>query len=513
MSRQIVEQFIGEYNGHGCHEKIMETLLDKNDELILALRKKSIWTWITKGYVIKIIQAAQKLNQLLWDKHDFDNDCNIGEHIYNEDRMYGLQDIIKEERKIKVNLEKVIVDEEEEEKITLVKNKIELLEKEISDNEHELKQDKEYFNKQVESIKIAELKAVLKKRIRQKNGCEKICNFWSVIFIILMVLSILLIKIFNIIFAEADLNILWSLLIFIFLSVLMLISNYKTVDQNREWNMSLVGKHVTTWEAGFHFQIPIFMRVDSKMYLGTLVETLYMDERKRNEENDKISAKVDFANGAAEVIVQLFLRIFDSYNSTYLIENVIESSKEKMEAGIRSYYGRISIDKAIENRAEIYLRKIIIQGATEAGKFKDWGCVIDGLAVTDIKLPDNLEEKRSEILMAEKDYDISKINREKEKVVTETIKIRGRGKGEHLKALANAAGIDSDEAVNYSLFEQRYEAWGKAGVLIASDSENRKSSALTGAVAGVAARVGSDAVKPVKLSAEKINPSPEEGGK
>ena len=201
---------------------------------------------------------------------------------------------------------------------------------------------------------------------------------------------------------------------------------------------------------------------------------------------------MDFADGSGEVVIQLFFRIFDTYKATYAIDSVVSSIKEKMEAGIRAYYGPIPIDMAIQTRAEVHLRKIISQGATEADKFKEWGVIIESLAVTDIKLPKELEEKRGEVLLADKDYEISKIDRDKEKVLAETRKIKGRGRGEQVKSIAESAGISPSEALNYDLSEQRYSAWGKAGILIAGDSEGQPNSALTGAVAGAAAHIAAD---------------------
>ncbi len=473
-----VKKEIGKYKREGekemeCHLKVMDILTDEKNKAISAFKSKGIWKLWTKKYVNNIIKAAKKYNKRLHDRDIFDESIkpsNDSSYKFNEDEMYELPAIIKADRKEKIDLEKKLNEAKEPEKDAIEKS-IKLLENRIKDFDEKLKLHRKDFSEgQVKSIELAELESILMKKIRQKTGCERINNFWIAIVLSLQYLSLLSIYLLNI-FTDFGVNSLWSLPATLALFALILIGSFRIVNQNREWSMSLLGKYVTTWEAGLHFKIPLLMKVDSKIYLGTLVKTLYMDERKRGDGNEKISAKVDFANGSAEVITELFIRIFDTYNSTYLIDNVVESVKEKMEAGIRAYYGPISIDQAIETRAEVYLRKIISQGATEADRFKAWGTIIESLAVTDIKLPPDLEKKRNEVLMADKDYEISKINKEKEVVIAKTVKIRGKGRGNEIKSLSKSSGISVPEAVQYDLTERRYAAWAKAGVLIASDSE------------------------------------------
>jgi regulator of protease activity HflC (stomatin/prohibitin superfamily) len=216
--------------------------------------------------------------------------------------------------------------------------------------------------------------------------------------------------------------------------------------------------------------------------------------------NGKMSAKVDFTNASAEVIAELFFRIFDSYKAMYEIDDVIGSIVEKMEAGIRAFYGNKSIDKAIEQRADVELRSIIVQDATEAAIFKSWGVVIRSLAVTDIKLPEEVESERIRILQAEKSREIAAIVQDTAVIEARTSEIIGEGTGRGLKAIKTMAGRSSltiKDVMDFDLKTKLYHAYEKAEVLIANAAPG-DNSALTGATAGAAAKVGADAASSKK---------------
>lgn len=488
------------------HDKVKKILLDENGFYRKEIFKSGLWgkLRLTASHMKAIIEAAENYNEKLEAKESFKKDL----HGFNEDTMMDLQTIIKDKRKRMIELQEKTAEAKNNEKDDILAQ-IENLKAEIIEHEKERKELRDIFEKDyVKSIDLAELKAVLKKRIRQKIGMEKIMNFWSAgLGIIFLLLHILLI-VYNML-AENNLASYWGSVTFFVVTLLTLIASFRTVEENWEWNISLLGKYVTTWEAGFNFKIPVFMNIDRRVFMGILKETLYMDERSRSDENEKISAKVDFANGSAEVIAELFFRIFDSFKATYFNKEIVESIKEKMEAGIRAYYGPIPIDTAIETRADIFLRRIINQGATEADKFREWGSIIDSLAITDIKLSGKLEEKRNSILFAEKDLQASKIDQKRAEVESKTAEIRGGGRGKEIKSLANEAGIDATEATSFDLSTKRYDAWGKAKILIAGDTEGNQP-AYAGAVAGVAAQTS--ATLNEKTSEKKKSEKPEKKG-
>jgi hypothetical protein len=372
--------------------------------------------------------------------------------------------------------------------------------REINRKEKELYNWKIKFKEEyVSSIKIAEYEAVVKDYEDQKKAVCYLSVAWSGLFTALVLF-------FAVPFVLATWFlrgwIMFSLDLVIFLAfittiIFILVKAYETVPEKREWIIEFFGEYLLTWTPGWHFAFPFFMERKAQVYKGAWKISLYMDNETRD---GKKSARVDFTNTAAEVNVELFFRIFSSYKSVYEIHDVVDAISEKMEAGIRAYFGNKRVDEAIQERADIELRQIIIQNATEADVFQDWGVVITSLAVTDIILTDVDEKVRAAKLKAEKDLEIAEVEEKTAEVKRRIAVINGRAEGEHLIQLSTAADISPESAKDYKLQLEKYDAYKKSGVLIAGDSDG---SAKTGATIGAAAQVSAQAVNSSKNSGSK----------
>lgn len=251
--------------------------------------------------------------------------------------------------------------------------------------------------------------------------------------------------------------------LFVFTLIYILKTGYTTVPEAEEWVMEWFGEFLTVWKAGLHFQFPFFLKRKGRIFTGDQKITLYLD---LNEKRDKISARVDFRDASADVIVELFFRIFNSKKSQYQIDDLVSAIAEKMEAGIRAYYGNLKIDDAIKTRAEVDLRAIIIQDATGANTFKDWGVKMVSLAVTDIKLPPEVEKERMKILSAEKDLEVKKIEQKTAEANRTIQRLNGEAESERLIAMSKAFNNNPLNGANYDLSCKKFDAYKNSKVLI-----------------------------------------------
>ena len=406
----------------------------------------------------------------------------------NEDDFAALRNSIKLLRRQKAELEKQFTQVKD---TATLNQTIQRIQKEIEDREKDLTTGKNLMEKQISSIDLAEYEAKMSTSEKQYQALFTITGIWTLMFFAIALGALAVGWPFRFIW-PAHPYLIWltaSTMLFLVSAFLLLKACFQTVREKEEWTIEWLGKYLTTWEAGPHFRFPFLMEISGKVYTGTQSETLYLDQETRD---GVMSAKVDFTNAAAEINVNIFYRIIDSYKAVYVIDDVRKSIKEKMESGVRAYFGMKSIDQAIEERTDVDRRKIITQDATEAAVFKDWGIKIESLAVTEIKLPPEIEEQRARVLEAEKSLAVSKIELEQASVKADSETLMGEGKGRALKSLADKAQLTSVQAASFELGTQKYDAYKQAKILIATDSERVSpdfAGALTGASAAIAAKV------------------------
>ena len=192
----------------------------------------------------------------------------------------------------------------------------------------------------------------------------------------------------------------------IVLNVIAIYSGWEEVEQNEEWIILLFGEWFTTWETGLHIKFPFFMFIKAKVPLYTQSLKLYMDGTERD---GIMEAEINFKNTTSGVTAEIFFRIYGSHRATFEIDNLFKGIREKIDSGMRAYYGKMKLDQAIEKKSNTNSDAIITQENTEADIFKCWGVEIEGIAVTDISIPADIQAERDKILIAEKARDAAKI--------------------------------------------------------------------------------------------------------
>lgn len=429
-------------------------------------------------------KLLEQKNKLIKDRKNWDKECKT--YPWSEDDIYESSKRIKTYRKTMAEL---VQNFKEEPSNQAIKDKIDHLDSLLKEEQKKyavlMEKLKRYQG--FSGIKVAEAEAKHKKLEKQLAGQKKTNRPWIFLGIGFAVLTMISLVISAMLIPQMFPGYGWvgALLSIVFLSAAyagVFYSGYKPVSENEEWIVEFLGEYITTWESGPHFQFPFLMRVVGEYFLGDTLLPLRMTDNK--------SAKVDFTDTSAEVKVSLYYRIFDSYAAMYGIDDVEKAIAEKMEAGIRAYYGGQSLDYAIATRAEVDLRKIIIQNATEAEKFKKWGVEIVSLAVTDIIVPTNIEKIRDTRIEADKALEVAKVQKEQAVVEAEKALIKGQEEGNKLKKKAETIGKTVEELLDYELKLKRYEAISKSSMLIVNEGNTDVS---TPAIAGAAMGKGNQA--------------------
>lgn len=420
--------------------------------------------------------------------------------LINEEDIKILELSAKDFRKKIKALDLKLLEIKDPEELIKTSNLVQALKDLLKTTEDELSQKRELIKDRVSSIEIAKLEARIEIRQDKKTALIKMAIAW--LFLEAGLISLALI--FSQVGEYALLHLMeiknpstYSFLLFFVLLLVVnagiLMTGYKEVPHNHVIIMEFMGEYLMTWEAGPHIRFPIFMKEKQdiinrkrggRVFLGVITETLRLSAETTD---GKMSAKMDFTDASAEVAVTLFFRVINPKLAIYAIENVVEAIKEKMESGIRAYFGNLGTDEAIRTRAEIEVREIIVQHATEARVFKDWGIEIVGLAITDIKLPKEVEEQRIRKLTAEKEKEVALVQKDTAAINAETAKSKGKEKAneikEMVKTLSGDGGekVSSEKAMNFILQLKKFEVYGKAKSLVITDSKAGTMGATMGA--------------------------------
>lgn len=298
----------------------------------------------------------------------------------------------------------------------------------------------------------------------------------------------------------------------IILNSLAIYFGWEEVEQNEEWIILLFGKWFTTWEAGLHIKFPFFMFIKSKVPMYTQSLRLYMDGRERD---GIMEAKINFKNTTSAVTSEIFFRIYGSHRATFEIDDPFKGIREKTDAGFRSYYGKKELDQAIEEQSDSHSDDIITQRDTEADKFKLWGIEIEGIAVTDIAIPEEIQAERDKIIIAEKARDAALIavetarhvaegEREAAKIAVETAekkaeaqRITQEKQGLAIKQeIENVmkSGLNAQQAAQYLLNKVYFEAIkANKGIIISGQGTNAP---IMGAELAAALNLATETMKP-----------------
>jgi len=128
-----------------------------------------------------------------------------------------------------------------------------------------------------------------------------------------------------------------------------LLATIRIVPHQREWIVERFGKYWKTWEAGLHFlPIPGIFKIRNRLYVGD--EVIKLNIGKETGEGGR--SKLDFSDDSAAVDITFIIRVGNSKNATYEVDDYRNATIEKVEAEARAVLGRSSIDDAVQKKYE-----------------------------------------------------------------------------------------------------------------------------------------------------------------
>jgi len=259
------------------------------------------------------------------------------------------------------------------------------------------------------------------------------------------------------------------------------------VPEKFEWIIEEFGAYKTTWRSGLHFIFPFFgfCRIKIGVYMGEQYIKLFMDEKAEN--GKKSYGKVDFKDVSAGVVAVLFFRVTNSKNAAYNVVSLVKALEEIMDGLLRSYLGMFTLNEAIIRKAQFDLnhlfdgtdpigdQQIINEKTTaamgrllkniEGDNDNEWGISLLRLLITDIDVPDAIQEQRARQLKAEVDAKaavdeakavITAAKAAKKKVVLlgeakkEALRLEGDGMAQRVKIIIKDTKLTPDRAAQHA---------------------------------------------------------------
>jgi len=227
------------------------------------------------------------------------------------------------------------------------------------------------------------------------------------------------------------------LIIFILAGVVILQQSRVQIPHMYEYIVEYFGEYIgKPLGPGLYFIFPWFdiFHIRSKVPMSKQMLSLsYNDKRTGSNSGD-----IEFVDCSASITAFFFFLVNDSEKATYEAANVQKFIEEKVEGVVRIFLGKLKIDEAIGKKSQFDLKAILF-GVENSDPNKelvdfdltstafhltldDWGITPMGLTISDIELPDNIKEQRGRNLIAEKDLEVARLNRQKA-MVQKAIKI------------------------------------------------------------------------------------------
>ena len=191
-------------------------------------------------------------------------------------------------------------------------------------------------------------------------------------------------------------------------------ATWTEVPEKEVWVIQWVGRYLTSWKSGLHFQFPLlgFMKVDAQVYMGDQMMPLCMDEKVPEGYG---GGKVDFTDGSARVDATVYFRIVCPEKAVYGVNDVFAAIAEKLDGAVRTCLGALTLDEANRLKAQYNLARIlngVSHGnappeATQSLLYREaydrWGVEILSVAISDIELSEAQIAAREKVLVAEKE--------------------------------------------------------------------------------------------------------------
>lgn len=286
------------------------------------------------------------------------------------------------------------------------------------------------------------------------------------------------------------------------IAVTTLLLAWTQIPEKHEWIIEILGSYIgKPLNSGLHFIFPYFdlVHIRAKVYTGTLIMDLYMDESVKEGYG---GGAVDFKDGSASVVAKVLFHFADSAKATYEIGNPYKGIEERMDAALRAYLSKYTIDEASLLRVyfslPIVFNGIKIKDDDDLAEIKKkdaecknhktpveddldkWGVKIDSMVVTDIVLPEVIKELRRKVLEASKEAEAAEFTAKKTVTLAKgemkaDIEI-GTGIGMKLKNMSDIGNVRPEDAILLLKSYKLYDNIGDNAVIIDSGTSGSSGS-------------------------------------
>ncbi len=169
--------------------------------------------------------------------------------------------------------------------------------------------------------------------------------------------------------------------------IFLLFKTARIVPQRTEFIIERLGKYSRTLEAGFHILIPF---LDVVKYQRSLKEEVYEVTKQNCITKDNVQLAIDGV---------LYIKVNDSKQSCYGIENYRLAAVNLAQTSLRSVIGKMDLDKTFEERET--LNQAVVAAVDEAAQ--NWGIKVLRYEVKDIEVSPDIMNAMEKQMTAERD--------------------------------------------------------------------------------------------------------------
>ncbi len=161
----------------------------------------------------------------------------------------------------------------------------------------------------------------------------------------------------------------------------------RIVPQASAYVIQFLGKYHSTWGAGVHFMIPLFMTVAKKV---TLKEQVLDSPPQPVITKDNVAMRIDTV---------VYFRIFDAKLFTYGVVNPINALENLTATTLRNIVGELELDNTLTSRDTINGKMTaILDEATD-----QWGIKVNRVELKNIIPPEEIQNAMEKQMKAERD--------------------------------------------------------------------------------------------------------------
>lgn len=282
--------------------------------------------------------------------------------------------------------------------------------------------------------------------------------------------------------------IIFSLVIWAIISTVTVVKAWTQVPHKWVYVIEKFGEYYTMMGPGLRFVFPWFnfYKVEHRVYTGEMKMMLFEDEV--DDEEDYKEGIIDFKDESAKVEAFFFFKVTDDSEkeikkAAYETNEPIEYVKVIAESVLRGFLAHYTLFEANELKGFIDLNEVFLMKGPEdikevtnddnwrntkhGRKLLSWGFTPISFSIRDIKIPNRVIEKKSDLMKAKNDSKIAEFKKEVKIKLSEgdaeALKNMSNSRANEVQMLMKETEMTVQEAILFITDRRKYEAMAKAG--------------------------------------------------